>query len=329
MPIIATFLVDPTLFGLFRLDGIVITVDACTAPARATLEQQEESVKQIAVADRILLTDPNGGSPIVLASTQYHYEDSRFAHLLTGITGARGERYATWVYDGDGRVIASEHDGVDDFSFAYASPNSTTRTRTVTNALGREEVFTFTQSNAIWLLQDIDQPSTANVPASNASFTYADKIIATETDEEGRATTYVRDSLGLPTSIKEATSTMDERTSTFAWRSDRQLDLAVTPGLTRDYGYDVEGLLASIVEEDTTSHSLPYATNGETREWAFTYTTEGLLASVDGPLSGTGDTISYTYDADGYLETVTNELGHVTTVLSVEAMSAWSRSNCS
>ncbi len=40
----------------------------------------------------------------------------------------------------------------------------------------------------------------------------------------------------------------------------------------------------------------------------------GSLASVDGPLAGTGDTVSYTYDTNGYVNTVTNEVGHVTTV---------------
>jgi YD repeat-containing protein len=35
---------------------------------------------------------------------------------------------------------------------------------------------------------------------------------------------------------------------------------------------------------------------------------------VDGPLSGTSDTVSYTYDTAGYVKTVTNPLGHITTI---------------
>jgi YD repeat-containing protein len=38
---------------------------------------------------------------------------------------------------------------------------------------------------------------------------------------------------------------------------------------------------------------------------------------VNGPLSGTGDTVTYTYDANGFLSTVTDELGHVTQITSV------------
>ncbi len=39
-----------------------------------------------------------------------------------------------------------------------------------------------------------------------------------------------------------------------------------------------------------------------------------LLTSVNGPLAGTGDTVSYTYNSSGAITSVTNEVGHVTTV---------------
>ena len=44
-----------------------------------------------------------------------------------------------------------------------------------------------------------------------------------------------------------------------------------------------------------------------------------MLAAVDGPLAGTGDIVSYTYDASGYVATITNEVGHVTTVNTTNA----------
>lgn len=259
-----------------------------------------------------------GGAPVLLESTSYHYEDSRFPMLLTGITDARGDRYATWTYDGSGRILTSQHAGVDDVTLAYTSPNSSTRVRTVTNPLGRTSTYTFTLSTGDWLLQSVAGQLTPGVPASTTSFTYADKLVATRTDEEGRITRYTRDALGLPTVVERADGTPEERISTYTWRSDRQLDLAVEPGLTTDYAYDVDGLLSSVTQTDTTTHTVPYSTNGDTRTWAYTYTAEGLVASVDGPLPGTSDTIAYAYDADGYLETVTDELGHVTTILSVD-----------
>jgi G3E family GTPase len=53
-PILHTLMSDPVLMERFRLDGVITTVDAVNG--EATLDQQIESVKQAAVADRLLLT---------------------------------------------------------------------------------------------------------------------------------------------------------------------------------------------------------------------------------------------------------------------------------
>jgi G3E family GTPase len=53
-PILHTLMTDPHLESLYRLNGVITTVDAVSG--MATLDAQEESVKQAAVADRLLLT---------------------------------------------------------------------------------------------------------------------------------------------------------------------------------------------------------------------------------------------------------------------------------
>lgn len=53
-PILHTLMTDSHLATLYRLDGVIATVDACAG--MATLDAQEEAVKQAAMADRILLT---------------------------------------------------------------------------------------------------------------------------------------------------------------------------------------------------------------------------------------------------------------------------------
>ena len=53
-PVIHTLMTDPLLSSRYRLDGIVTTVDAVNG-AR-TLDNHDEAVKQVAVADRIVLT---------------------------------------------------------------------------------------------------------------------------------------------------------------------------------------------------------------------------------------------------------------------------------
>lgn len=53
-PILHTLMTDPQLATLYRLDTVLTTVDAATG--MATLDAQPEAIKQIAVADRLLLT---------------------------------------------------------------------------------------------------------------------------------------------------------------------------------------------------------------------------------------------------------------------------------
>lgn len=53
-PVIQAFLSDPTLAGLYRIANVIATVDAVNGPD--TLDKHAESVRQIGLADHILLT---------------------------------------------------------------------------------------------------------------------------------------------------------------------------------------------------------------------------------------------------------------------------------
>jgi G3E family GTPase len=53
-PILHTLMADPYVSGRYRMDGVITTVDAVNGAG--TLDKQFESVKQAAVADRIVLT---------------------------------------------------------------------------------------------------------------------------------------------------------------------------------------------------------------------------------------------------------------------------------
>ncbi len=53
-PILHTLMQDPVLTAVYRLDGVVATVDAVNGETQ--MDRQVESVKQAAVADRLLLT---------------------------------------------------------------------------------------------------------------------------------------------------------------------------------------------------------------------------------------------------------------------------------
>lgn len=61
VPVLDTLLNDPWIRARFRLDGVVATVDAVFAQAQ--LDAHPEAVKQIAVADRLLLTKTDLADP--------------------------------------------------------------------------------------------------------------------------------------------------------------------------------------------------------------------------------------------------------------------------
>jgi G3E family GTPase len=65
-PILHTLIDDPVLAAYYRLDGVVATVDAVNADTQ--LDAQFESVKQIAVADRLVLTKTDIADPAKVAA---------------------------------------------------------------------------------------------------------------------------------------------------------------------------------------------------------------------------------------------------------------------
>jgi G3E family GTPase len=60
-PLIQAFLSDPTLAGLYRLGAVIATVDAVNGPN--TLDEHIESVRQVALADQILISKLDLVSP--------------------------------------------------------------------------------------------------------------------------------------------------------------------------------------------------------------------------------------------------------------------------
>ncbi|MBW8640580.1 GTP-binding protein [Hoeflea sp. WL0058] len=53
-PVLQVIMAQPVLSQVYRLDGVIVTVDAVSGPA--TLDNHEEAIKQVAMADRIVLT---------------------------------------------------------------------------------------------------------------------------------------------------------------------------------------------------------------------------------------------------------------------------------
>ena len=67
-PILHTLMTDAAVVERYRLDGVIATIDAVNGGA--TLDQQVESVKQAAVADRLLITKTDLAGDAELARLQ-------------------------------------------------------------------------------------------------------------------------------------------------------------------------------------------------------------------------------------------------------------------
>ena len=64
VPILATLMTDPVAASAYRLDGIVTVVDAVNGATH--LDTQEEAVRQVAVADRIVISKADLADPAPL-----------------------------------------------------------------------------------------------------------------------------------------------------------------------------------------------------------------------------------------------------------------------
>jgi YD repeat-containing protein len=85
-------------------------------------------------------------------SRQYHYENPDFVHALTGITDERGNRYATYNYDSQGRAIATWHSGNAERVDVTFNADGTT---TVTNSRGKTADYIFSNILGTWRVQSM------------------------------------------------------------------------------------------------------------------------------------------------------------------------------
>lgn len=91
--------------------------------------------------------------PDNLGTRSYHYEDSRDASRLTGIS-INGARYSRYAYQADGRVAWSGlENGVERSTFAY-----TDTTTAVTNALGQTTTYYISETDGARRIVGVERP---------------------------------------------------------------------------------------------------------------------------------------------------------------------------
>lgn len=241
-------------------------------------------------------------------SQTYLYGDSTLPSALTGIVDEDGNQYATWTYDSSGRALTSQRaNGADLTTVVY---NDSDGTRTVTNALGVTDTYTFATLQGVPKVTQISRAATAT-----EAFTYdSNGYLASKTDWNGNQTTYVNNSHGLPTTINEAVGTNAARTTTITYDSTwvHLPASIVTPGLTTSFTYDSHGEVLTKILTDKTTNSAPYSTSGTSRTWSYTWS-NALMSSIKTP---NGNLTQFGYDGSGTLKSITDAKGHVTNIAS-------------
>jgi YD repeat-containing protein len=307
---------DPSLYGGTSAPrplavARIVFPDGAAVRYGYDMSSAAASTLPVPLPERLIRVDYVDAAGAVVGTKTYQYEDARFPWALTGITDERGVRVASWTYDAQGKTLTSEHaGGVDRYTVAYTDTFNSA-TRTVTNPLGKSTTYQFSRNGDTLRLTTVTGQPSSNCVGTTRQMTYDTQGFMQQTvDEEGNSTRYTYNDRGLPTQIVEAFGKPEARTTTIIWHSTWRLPTKITePGLETTFTYDSTGRPNEVRQTDPAT--------GEIRSWRYSYTLQGLLAAVDGPLPGTADTVTYAYDAKGYLSKVTNEIGQVTSIMAV------------
>ena len=164
--------------------------------------------------------------------------------LLKDVIDQDGNRFVSYVYDGQNRATQVYMGGNEGIGSVTVSYNDTDGSRTVTDANGLQTLYEFAVLQGVPKVTEIDrQPSGGAVTTS--TYTYdANGYVASYTDWNGNVTQYVNDVRGQPVNIIEAAGTPLRRTTTITYLPNYHLPVQiVAPGLTTVFTYDASGNL--------------------------------------------------------------------------------------
>lgn len=240
----------------------------------------------------------------------YHYEDTRFPRLLTGVTGEDNQRYSTFTYDAKARVTSSSHaGGADAVTLTYPASGGSA----VTDALGLTTTYGLTpwvQDGPTRKINSFSEPTRGAIERTflDASVDFRRRL-STVTDRRGFVTQHsyaeANDSVtGQPASthtVKEAAGQTVERTT--QTRTDIASNRAILTVVgNREIRITRNARLqpATVAVRDTTTNevrttSYVYCEAADVSAANSTCPTLGLLKSVNGPRTDVNDITTFQY----------------------------------
>jgi YD repeat-containing protein len=178
---------------------------------------------------------------------QYLYENTQYPTYVTGIADENGNRISSVQYDYLGRAISSEagplNSGIERTQIQYNADG----TRTLTNALGKQNIYHFTQFNGEYKMTQVEGIASDNCAAANKNYTYdANGFMESKTDWKGNTTTYIHNDRGQELSRVEASGTPHAHTITTEWHAEFNLPIKIIESARETImAYDANGRLLS------------------------------------------------------------------------------------
>ena len=258
----------------------------------------------------------------------YTYADSRFTNALTAEVDENGTQFSSWGYDSQERGTSTqEAGGAGAATLIYNSDGSVT----VTDALGAVRTLSYTRVGDINHATSISGSPCFTCQDSAGTTFDSYGWVSSRTDYNGNLTCYTNDPVrGLErvrvegfapgstcpsdlASYVPASGTLQRKITT-TWSSQwREPSLITEANRTTAFTFDASGnILTKNVTDLTVSPTV-------SRAWTYTYNSFGQLLTSQSPRTDLSSTITYAYYGCtngiqcGQVQTMTDELGHVTT----------------
>ena len=256
-------------------------------------------------------TDPDG------YTTTFTYNSA--GQVLTETDPDGGT--TTYTYDDYGRLHTVTDPNSDTTTYGYDTAGDLT---SVTDPNGNTTTYTYDAAGRVLTIQD----PIAAAAGKETSYTYdAAGNLTAMTDANGNTTTYAYDARNELTSMTDPVNQGTGHHYTYSYDADGNLMTMTDPlGDTTTYSYDADNRLATVTDpmDGTTTYiydqdgELDFVFNSDDNADSYSYDDMGQVQTETYQLgsasSGGGDAnITYTYDPDGNLTSVTDDNSHVTT----------------
>lgn len=248
----------------------------------------------------------------------YYYENNAFPGALTG-KKIGTTRYSWFSYDAEGRAISTEHrtgpsasSAVEKYTFTYTTPDADTLVVSETNPLGKQASYRFVNGQ----LESVTGLPSVSCPASLYTRTkdvngFTDVI----TDFNDNKTDLDIDADGYISKRTVGFGSATPGTINYVWDkpNGRLVSMTYAGDRRESYSYDTNGRVTS----KTITNLAAYGVLNQQRTTTYAYSLHpnGMPSSVtvDGPLPGNGDAVTYAYSSAGDLISVANGLGVLVT----------------